>query len=248
MKFGLLSGLAISLACASVGASAFQQVSIADFSHLQAGDPLPANWEQLTISSIRRHTEYKLVSLDGVTVLQADADDSMSGLVRKIDVDAQVTPWLHWRWKVEQPNDKSDLNSKRGDDFAARVYVFFDFDIDRLPFFERLLARIARMIYGDRLPLAALCYVWANSQAVGTTAWNPHTKRVRTVVASSGSDHAGHWVSVERNVTDDYREAFGDPVPRITGVAIATDSDDTGAHSLAWYGDIAFSDQARQSQ
>ena len=248
MKVALMSGLAFTLACASISAVALQQVSIADFSSLQPGDALPANWEQLTISSIRKHTEYKLVSPDGVTVLRADADDSMSGLVRKIDVDPRVTPWMHWRWKVERPNDKSDLHSKRGDDFAARIYVFFDFDIDNLPFFERLLARIARAIYGDRLPLAALCYVWANNQPTGTTAWNPHTKRVRTIVASSGSDNAGHWISVERNVSDDYREAFGDLVPRITGVAIATDSDDTGAHSLAWYGDIAFSDQARQSR
>ena len=248
MRFTLVSGVAIALICASISADAMQQVLVAGFSRLQAGDPLPANWEQLTISSIRKHTQYKLVSLNGVTVLQADANDSMSGLAHKIDVDTQVTPWLHWRWKIERPNDQSNLHSKRGDDFPARIYVFFDFDLNRLPFFERLLVRIARAIYGERLPLAALCYVWAYNDPPGTTAWNAHTNRVRTIVASSGSDIAGHWVNVERNVSDDYREAFGEPVPRITGIAIASDSDDTGAHSMAWYGDIAFSDQAQQPQ
>ena len=90
--------------------------------------------------------------------------------------------------------------------------------------------------------------MWANDDPPGTTAWNPHSKRVRTIVASSGSDKAGQWVTVQRNVSSDYREAFGDPVPRITGIAIATDSDDTGAHSLAWYGNIVFSDQPQQPQ
>ena len=68
------------------------------------------------------------------------------------------------------------------------------------------------------------------------------------MVANSGSEKTGQWVDVQRNVSTDYRAAFGDPVPRITGVGIATDSDDTGAHSLAWYGDIGFSDQPLQPQ
>jgi len=248
MRLAPLLALAIMLASGSVSVNAVQQVSIADFSHLQAGDPLPADWEAITISSIRRHTEYKLVSLDGTTVLEANAEASMSGLAHEINVEPQVTPWLHWRWRVEQPNEKSDLLSKQGDDFPARIYVFFDFHINRLPFFERLIARITRAIYGDRLPLAALCYVWARNDPPGTAAWNPHTKRVRTIVASSGSDKAGQWVTVQRDVLTDYRKAFGDPVPRITGVGIATDSDNTGEHSLAWYGDIGFSDQAQQPQ
>ena len=248
MRLAPLLALVITLASGSINANAMQQVSVADFSQLQAGSPLPADWEAITISHIRKHTEYKLVSLDGTTVLQANAEASMSGLAHKMDVNPQLTPWLHWRWRVEQPNEKSDLHSKQGDDFPARIYVFFDFDINRLPFFERLIVRIARAIYGDRLPLAALCYVWASNDPPGTTAWNPHSKRVRTIVASSGSDKAGQWVTVQRNVSTDYREAFGDPVPRITGVAIATDSDDTGAHSLAWYGNIVFSDQPQQPQ
>jgi hypothetical protein len=248
MRLALRLVLATILAVGGSNAGATQQVSVADFSDLQAGGQLPPAWEKLEISSIRRHTQYQLVSLDGITVLQADADASMSGLGHKVDVDPQLTPWIHWRWRIAQPNEKSDLHSKQGDDFPARIYVFFDFDIDRLPFFERLVVRIKRAIYGDRLPLAALCYVWASNDPSGTTAWNPHTTRVRTIVASGSDDKAGEWVSVERNVSADYRNAFGEPVPRITGIAIATDSDDTGEHSVAWYGDIVFSNQPQQKQ
>lgn len=248
MKHARLLALVIALASGIISANAMQQVSVADFSRLQPGNPLPAAWKPITISRIRKHTAYKLVSLDGTTVLQANAEASMSGLARNLQADPQSTPWLRWRWRIKQPNEKSDLHNKQGDDFPARIYVFFDFDINRLPFFERLVVRIGRAIYGDRLPLAALCYVWDSNDPPGTTAWNPHTSRVRTIVASSGSDKAGQWVSVQRDVLTDYRKAFGDPVPPITGVALATDSDDTGEHSIAWYGDIFFSDQAQQPQ
>jgi len=248
MRRSLQLVLLICFASVGVGAYAMQQVSVADFSNLRPGDPLPAQWEAVTVSSIHKHTQYTLVSMDGVTVLQADAQASMSGIARKLDVDPHVTPWLQWRWRIAQPNDQSDLHNAKGDDFPARLYVFFDFDIDRLPFFERLVVRITRAIYGDQLPLAALCYVWANNDPPGTTAWNPHTRRVRTIVASSGRDDAGKWVSVQRDVSSEYRNAFGEPVPHVTGVAVATDSDDTGVQSLAWYGDIVFTDQEQHLQ
>jgi hypothetical protein len=57
----------------------------------------------------------------------------------------------------------------------------------------------------------------------------------------------GQWIAVERNVSEDFRNAFGEPVPRITGIAIATDSDDTGENSMAWYGDISFSANRKKS-
>ncbi len=243
MRGVLVLVLAISLGTGSSTTAAAQRATVADFSHMQAGDNLPPQWEQINIARIRNHTQYQLVSVDGTTVLRAEANASMSGLAHEKDVDPQATPWLRWRWRIAQLNDKSDLHVKQGDDFPVRLYVFFDFDLDRLPFFERLIIRIARAIYGDRVPLAALCYVWASDDPPDTTAWNPYTKRVRTIVASSGEQQVGQWVSVERNVADDYREAFGEPVPRITGVAIATDTDNTGEESVAWYGDIVFADQ-----
>ena len=222
------------------------RVTVADFSSLQPGDALPAEWQLTTVARIARHTRYSLTSVHGWTALQAEADASMSSLVRNIDIDAQALPWLNWRWRISALNAKSDLHTKQGDDFPVRIYVFFDYDLMQLSFFERTKIRIARALYGDKLPLAALCYVWASNDPPGTTVWNAYTDRVRMVVASSGAGRVGQWVTVERNVSDDYRVAFGEPVPRITGVAIATDSDDTGERSLAWYGDIAFSNRPQQ--
>lgn len=220
--------------------------TVADFSSLRAGDELPAEWQLLTVPRIPRHTQYMLASVDGTTVLRAEAEASMSSLARELKVDPNETPWLQWRWRIQQLNGQSDLNSKQGDDFPARIYVFFDYDIMLLPFFERVIVRIARALYGERLPLAALCYVWAPDDPTGTTTWNPYTNRVRMVVATSGADQIGQWVTVERNVKNDYLMAFGTPVPRLTGIALATDTDNTGERSLAWYGDVTFANQPQQ--
>jgi hypothetical protein len=223
-----------------------QAVKVADFSNWQPGEELPAEWQVITIARIPRHTQYTLTDADDATVLQAEADASMASLAREISVDPNVKPWLQWHWKIAQLNRQSDLYTKRGDDFPVRLYVFFDYDIMRLPFIERIIMRIARALYGDRLPLAALCYVWAPDDAPGTTAWNAFTNRVRMVVATGGPYEVGQWVAVERNVRDDYLAAFGEPVPSITGIALATDTDKTGERSLAWYGDIMFSNQPQQ--
>ena len=74
------------------------------------------------------------------------------------------------------------------------MYVFFDIPIAALPFAERFRFRLARLLYGEKLPTAVICYVWDNHHPAGTTGWNPHTARVRTVVVESGAERAGQWV------------------------------------------------------
>ena len=51
-------------------------------------------------------------------------------------------------------------------------------------------------------------------------------------------DKVGEWVTVERDIMADYREAFGEEPPPVVGIAIMSDSDNTGEKATAWYGDI----------
>jgi hypothetical protein len=60
------------------------------------------------------------------------------------------------------------------------------------------------------------------------------------VAASSGNGEAGRWVSLRRNVAEDYRRAFGADAPRITGVAVSVDTDNTGESATGYFGDIEF--------
>lgn len=230
----------IALCLCTTQAQSAENIPALLFSALQPGSSLPSEWRIVSSPRIPRHTRYTLVSDGSVTVLRADSQGSMSSLARKLDVDPMRYPRLRWRWKVENLVAKSDMQAKSGDDFPARIYVFFDFDIRKLSFPQQVKLRLARMLYGDEVPLASLCYVWATQDPVGASAWNAYTDRVRVVVAQSGADALGRWVEIERNVAEDYLAAFGESPPPVIGIAIATDTDNTGERAVAYYGDAEF--------
>jgi hypothetical protein len=190
-----------------------------------------------------RDTAYSLVNDNGVRVVEAVADETMSGMSYAVNIDPAQHPILSFRFKADQLPTHADLKTRKGDDFAARIYVLFDYDISKLPFMERSKMRIARSLYGDSMPSAALNYVWDAKYPTGTTAWNAYTHRIRMIVVESGDAKLGQWVSITRNVVEDFKAAFGEPPPRIVGVVIATDADNTGSKARARYGDITFRTQ-----
>ncbi len=214
------------------------------FSTLKPGAPLPAQYRVHAFEKQPRHTEYALVEDAGRTVLRARADASTSGIARALRVEPATHPVLAWRWKVTRLLAKSDLATRAGDDFPVRLYVSFDLDPERLSVGERMRIGLARMIYGADVPVAALCYVWDRSAPAGTFAPNAYTDRVRMVVADSGAAKLGRWVEHERNVTEDFRRAFGLEAPAVTGVIVSTDTDNTGESAESYYGDVSFRPRA----
>lgn len=54
----------------------------------------------------------------------------------------------------------------------------------------------------------------------------------------SGPANLARWVTVERDLYADYQRLFGGEPPRIVGVAVITDTDNTGESAVAYYGDI----------
>jgi hypothetical protein len=210
------------------------------FSAMRPGMPLPAEYRAYAFSGQSRHTDYALVVDAGRTVLRARAEASTAGIIRDVHVDLAALPLLAWRWKAVRLPEKGDLRTKAGDDFAARLYVVFDLRLAALPFGERFGVTMARLIYGEDVPAAALCYVWATRAAVGTIAPNAYTGRVRMVVADSGRANLGRWVAHERDVAADYRRAFGEAPPVVKGVVVSTDTDNTGERAETYYGDVAF--------
>jgi len=199
---------------------------------------LPEGWTPFSFAKFARHTDYRLAASGGVTVLRAEADASVSALLRTFPADTRAYPVMRWRWKVDNLLVKGDLRRKDGDDFPARIYVLFDYDADRLSFVDRAKILLARVFYGAQVPAAALCYVWDNKAAPGTILPNAYTDRVRMVVVRSGPADVGRWVAEERNLAQDFRVAFGEDPPAISGIAIAADTDNTGEHAVAWFGDI----------
>lgn len=106
---------------------------------------------------------------------------------------------------------------------------------------ERGKILLARSVAGDIVPAAALCYVWDGKLPAGTKLWNAYSDRVRVIVVESGSRRLDQWVVEERDIAADFRAAFGEEPPPVSGVAIAADTDQTGETVRAWFGDISFS-------
>ena len=229
----LLAGLALpALALESVPG---------DFSSMPIGTEFTDGWQVLALRDTKP-TQFSLVEDAGVPVVRVQADAAGGSLLRPIRWDPAGHPRLQWRWRVDRVVAQGDIHSKDGDDFAARLYVMFDYPTERLSFADRAKLAIARWIYGDQVPAAALCYVWDNHAEVGTRAWNAYTDRVRMIVLRNATSGVGDWMLEQRDLVADYREAFGETPPPVSGIAIAADTDQTGETVTAWFGDISISD------
>ena len=189
-------------------------------------------------------TRFSLVDLDGRRALKVEADLSYGNLAHLLRVDQPAGSQLAWQWRVEKFVDAADLREKGGDDTAVKVCVFFDHALEKVPFGERQLLRLARSRTTDPLPAATVCYVWDNKLPVATTLDNAFTRRMRYMVLQSGKDGAGKWTAQKRDVGADFLKLFGDEateVPAITGVAVGADSDNTQSNSVSYVADLALS-------
>ena len=220
-------------------AFAVETPALATFSSLAPGE-LQEPWRLLTLVDVKG-AEAALVAENGVTVLRVRSVAAAGTAAQSVDADSHGLA-LTWRWKVDRVVQAADMGRRTGDDYAARVYVFFDVPRSELPWSTRIKMAAIELIYGKALPTAALCYVWDNRHPVGTAQWNAYTDRVRMVVLRSGETEAGDWRTKHRRLDADYRAAFGTsgPLPRVSGIAAGNDTDQTGERVTAWFGDFRF--------
>lgn len=216
------------------------RIVVGNFSKAALENTFPPEWEPLTFPGVETHTDYQLVNLDGTVVIKAESKMSASGLIRQVNIDPKQYPRFKWRWRAENIINKSNVLSKEGDDYPVRIYITFDYDADRLSFSEGIKYELYHMIYGTYPPLAAINYIWAKQSPVGAVVPNAYTAHVSMIVAESGPYRIGRWLEMERNVYEDYKKAFGEEPGMITGVAIMTDTDNTGESATAYYGDLVF--------
>jgi hypothetical protein len=237
------SFLAVVFISSAAFAGAREENAIVPFSAAAPGEGLPHGWRQLTLPRIRP-PEIEVVADEGAAVLRVRSRAAGGTAAFALPASASaVGGRLAWRWKIDRVVEKADLRRKSADDFAARVYVFFDVPRQKLGLGERTKMKLAKLLYGAEAPPAVICYVWDNRHPVGTSAWSPYSRRVRTIVLQSGDGRAGQWVAESRDVDEDFRAAFGATwkdggVPRVSGVAAGNDTDQTGDSVTAWFGDI----------
>jgi hypothetical protein len=220
---------------------------ITPFSAATDGTP-PAPWRVITLPKLPRHTRYAITSLDGTRVLQMETDGGYANLLHRLDVDATSTPWLRWRWRVEQHPAGADLSRKETDDMPARLCVLFDVPLARLKTGDRLKVQLGRLLFDPQLPAASICYVWDARLPAGTWLPNAYTDRVQMLVLrSAASGHAtGTWQSEARDLRADFARAFAYEagadrarLPPLAAIGVAADGDNTGGRALAFVGDIS---------
>lgn len=178
------------------------------------------HWIEMTFDT--RPTRHRVVREDGNTVLMAESEMAASALWCVLDVHPGDSARISWRWKVSRSlTENTREREKRGDDYAARLLVFFG---------PRLFGAGSR----------AISYVWAGNEPRESTYRSPYSSRIGTVVLESGDRRAGRWVSEERDVVADYRTIFDRSPKMVAAVALMVDTDNTGLEAVAWFDDIVF--------
>lgn len=198
------------------------------------------------------------------TVFEAGTVDQQAGL--KVSTDASYGTWvnrwsgtvpgkLQWRWRLDVPlsggQRSANLLTKAGDDAALKVCVMFDHPLERVPFVERTVLRIARSVSGENLPAATLCYVWDSAGPAPLEGVNPYTRRVRFISLRGKDAPLGRWVNEARDVAQDFARLFADELPQgaqtpiagvppVTTVLIGADSDNTAGKSAGWVAQLQF--------
>jgi hypothetical protein len=230
----------VASACDASAQSLQASPLVTPFSSAKPGTALPAGWQALSFGPLKNPTQFRFVDDGGTVVLHAKADNAASGLIHPVRFDIAAAPYIRFRWKIGKLIEGADNSVASKEDAPVRITLGFAGDTGKLTLREKAASLLAKQATGRELPYAQLVYVWAARAPVGTIIANPHTRRVQMVVAASGDAEVGKWVTVTRNVADDFRKAFGEAPGLLTDVGLLTDTDNTGASVEAWYGDIGF--------
>jgi hypothetical protein len=182
-------------------------------------DGVPPGW---TLREFAGRAAVDLLRTDAGLALRLRSDRASFALLRDAVVDLRQFPTLAWTWKVTRLPARGDIRHAATDDQAAQVYVVFP----RWP--------------SPRTQSEVIGYVWDTSAPVGTRLVSPKAGNVRILVVESGEDRLGTWTQHRRNVLEDYRSLFGGEAPRVGGVALMIDADDTRGQAEALIAGLAF--------
>lgn len=191
------------------------------------------HWRPLYFPKIERHATYAVKSDGGEQYLRAESKASASALVYKDEFNVYAYPKAGWRWRVDTLSLKGDPQKKSGDDYPVRVYFMFRYDPERATFLEKIQYGIAKKLYGEYPPHSTLSYVWSYAETAATVYESPYTDKAKIIVLRNGGSSLGKWTVEERNILEDYRRVFGKDPPPAAGIALMTDSDNTGGETVA---------------
>ena len=184
-----------------------------------------AELSKLEIRKVRgaeNKTVYTVGSNDNGNYLKSVADNAASGLGKEIKIDLNKTPFINITWKVEKDLSGIKENTKKGHDYAARVFVI-------------------KKTGATPLSNRAINYVFSSNNEVGLNWPSPYTKKSIDNVLASTKDNLDKWVTVKANVKEDFKRLHGLDVNELDGLAIMSDTDNSKMKSIAYFQNIYFS-------
>ena len=169
-------------------------------------------------------TIYSVGSNENGNFLKSVADNAASGLGKEIKIDLNRTPFINITWKVEKDLSGIKENTKKGHDFAARVFVI-------------------KKTGATPLSNRAINYVFSSNNEIGTNYPSPYTKKSIDNVLASTKNNLDEWITVKANVKEDFKRLHDLDVDELDGLAIMSDTDNSKMKSIAYFQNIYFSSQ-----
>ena len=178
----------------------------------------------LKVHKIKKETTYTLGSNENGNYLKAEAEGKASGLGKDVKINLLKTPFINITWKIEQDLNGINEQSKKGHDYAARVFVIKKTGVTAL---------------SNR----AINYVFSSNNPIGNHWRSPFTKKSIDYVLSTTQNNLNEWVTVKANVRKHFKKFYDIDVNEIEGVAIMTDTDNSKLSAIAYYQNIYFSSE-----
>ena len=181
--------------------------------------------DELKVRKVRgadNKTIYSAGSNENGNFFQAIADNAASGLGKEIKINLNETPFINITWKVEKDLRGIKENTKKGHDFAARVFVI-------------------KKTGATPLSNRAINYVFSSNNDVGENFPSPYTKKSMDNVLATTKENLNKWVTVKSNVKEDFKKFHNLDVNQLDGLAIMSDTDNSKMKSIAYYQNIYFS-------
>ena len=182
--------------------------------------------EMLTLKEkkVKGKTKWKLGTNANGNFIRAEAEGTGSGLGKELKIDLNKTPYINITWKVEKGLEGIDELSKKGHDYAARVFVI-------------------KKTGATALSNRAVNYVFSSNNDIGKNWHSLYTKKSIDYVLSNTKNNSNEWVTVKANVKEHFKTLHNLDVDEINGVAIMTDTDNSKLKAISYYQDIYFSSQ-----
>ena len=179
-------------------------------------------FKTLKVKKVKGETSWSLGSNENGNFIKAEAEGKGSGLGKEIQIDLIKTPFINITWKIEKELSGIIENSKKGHDYAARVFV-------------------VKKTGSTALSNRAINYVFSSNNNIDDSWPSPYTKKSIDYVLSTTKENLNTWITVKTNVKEDFMKLHNLDIVDLSGVAIMTDTDNSKLKAISYYQNIYFS-------